>query len=70
MLNTINPQNLVITDAQWMGLAPLFIVTVGALLAMLLVTAKATRHTKLPLFGFTCLTLVASMVWTGMFWVK
>lgn len=70
MLNTINPQNLVITDAQWMGLAPLFIVTVGALLAMLLVTAKASRHTKLPLFGFTCLTLVASMVWTGMFWVK
>jgi NADH-quinone oxidoreductase subunit N len=70
MLNTINPQNLLITNAQWMGLAPLFIMTVGALLSMLLVTATASRTSKMPLFLFSCLTLVASMVWTGMFWVK
>lgn len=70
MLNTINPQNLVITDAQWMGLAPFLILTVGTLLSMLLTTAAVTRQSKLPLFLFSCLTLVAAGAWTGLFWVK
>jgi NADH-quinone oxidoreductase subunit N len=70
MLNTINPQNLVITDAQWMGLGPYAILSVGILILMLMATLSVSRQTKLPLFLFACITVVAAMVWTGMHWVK
>jgi NADH-quinone oxidoreductase subunit N len=70
MLNTINPQNLLITDAQWMGLGPYLILTVGILLSMLLATVAVSRESKLPLFLFSCLTIVAAGVWNGMYWVR
>jgi NADH-quinone oxidoreductase subunit N len=70
MLNTINPQNLVISDIQWMGLGPYIILTVGTLLSMLLVTASVSRQSKLPLFLFTAITLAAAGAWTGLYWMK
>jgi NADH-quinone oxidoreductase subunit N len=70
MLNTINPQNLVITDAQWMGLGPFAILTVGILISMLMATFSVSHRNKLPLFLFTALTLAAAGAWTGMHWVR
>lgn len=70
MLNTINPQNLVISDAQWMGLGPYAILSVGILVLMLMATFSVSHRNKLPLFFFACLTVGAAAVWTGMHWVK
>lgn len=70
MLNTINPQNLVISDVQWMALGPYLILTVGILISMLLVTVQVSRTSKLPLFLFSSLTLIAAGVWMGMHWVR
>lgn len=71
MLNTINPQNLVISAAQWMGLGPYLILTLGILLSMLLATVGfgEGKHNKMPLFLFSCLTLVLAGAWTGLHWM-
>ncbi len=70
MLTTINAQNLTLTDAQWMGLGPFLIMTVGILLSMLLATTSVSSRSKLPIFLFSCLVVVASGAWTALYWVK
>ncbi len=81
MLNTINPQNLVLSAAQWTALGPYIIVTVGILASMLLATvqfgsagdaAVKSRHggSRLHLFLFSVAVLLAAGGWTALHWVK
>lgn len=72
MLNTINPENLVLTAAQWSGLGPYLIMTVGCLLGLLLATLKFGKegNSRLPLFLFACLTVGTAAAWSGAYWVK
>ena len=74
MLNTINPQNLVLSGAQWMALGPYIIVTAGILLVMLLSTVKIggneERGSRLPVFLFSLAVVLAAGAWTGLNWVK
>ena len=71
MLNTINPQNLVLSTAHWMGLGSYLILTLGILLSMLIATVNfgEGKSSKLPIFLFSALTLVLAGAWTGLNWV-
>ncbi len=67
----INPLNLTLSEAQWMGLGPYLILTAGVLLSMLLATVHfGQKNTKLPLFLFSCFTVLAAGAWTGMHWMR
>lgn len=70
MLPIINPQNLVISDAQWMGLGPYVILTAGILISMLLATVAVRAQSKLPMFFFSLLTVLAAGVWTATHMVR
>ncbi len=73
MLNTINPQNLVLSEAQWFALGPYAIVAVGIMLSMLLATVKfgsGEHGSRLPVFLFSLAVVVVAGIWTGMHWVK
>ncbi|MGE3261287.1 MAG: NADH-quinone oxidoreductase subunit N [Bacteriovoracia bacterium] len=72
MLTIINPQNLVLSTAQWMALGPYLILTLGIMLSMLLATVHFGEGPgkKLPLFIFSAITLVMTIVWTELHWVQ
>jgi len=71
MLNTINPQNLVLSAAQWSALGPYIIVAVGILASMLLATVKfGETGSRMPLFLFSVAVLLAAGGWNAMNWVK
>lgn len=69
MLNTINPQNLVLNAAQWTALGPYIILSVGIILSMLLATVRF-GGSRLPLFLFSLAVVLAAGAWNGMHWVK
>lgn len=72
MLNTINPQNLVLSHEQWLALSPFLVMTGGILLSMILATmhfGKGKYH-KFPLFLLTTLTLAASSACVAFHWVR
>lgn len=75
MLSTINTANLSLTAAQWVGLGPFVIVTVGILLAMLLATvqfgdtSKNGTGCRMPLFFFSLAVMLGAGVWTALHWV-
>jgi NADH-quinone oxidoreductase subunit N len=70
MLNTINAAHLTLSTAQWHGLMPFIILTVSALVSLLLVTVKfGSNGSKLPLFIFSCLSLLAAGAWNCFFWI-
>lgn len=70
MLNTINVQNLVLTDAHWRGLGPILILTVGILVSMILATVKNRLDSRMPIFLFSLLTVVLAGLWSGMHMVR
>lgn len=71
MLNTINPQNLAFSTAQWAALAPLIIMAAGALISMLLGTVKfGGKEAKLPLLIFSIATLGLVIFWVSTHWVR
>lgn len=71
MLNTINPQNLVLSQAQWLALGPYLIVTVGILLSMLLATVQfGAKGSRLPVFLFSLAVILAAGAWAAVYWVK
>lgn len=73
MLNTINPQNLVLSQAQWLALGPYVIVTVGILLSMLLATVQfgpEGKGSRLPVFLFSLAVILAAGAWAAVYWVK
>lgn len=70
MLNTINPQNLTLSHAQWLALGPYLILTVGILLAMLLTTVQwGGKSSRLPVFLFSTFVAIAAGGWTCFHWV-
>jgi NADH-quinone oxidoreductase subunit N len=78
MLNTINPANLTLSAAQWLGLGPYVIVTVGIMLAMLLCTvefgfsgeATLKKHgSRLPVFLFSLAVMAGAGIFTAFHWV-
>lgn len=71
MLNTINPQNLVLSAAQWSALGPYMIVSAGILASMLLATVKfGDKGCRMPLFLFSLAVLLVAGGWNAMNWVK
>ncbi len=69
MLNTINPQNLALSAAQWMALGPYIIVTAGILVAMLLATVRFGKtSSRLPLLFFSVALMVGACVWNCVHW--
>ncbi len=71
MLNTINPQNLALSTAQWIALGPFIIVSLGILAAMLLATVQFGKNSsRLPLFIFSMLVMLGAGAWTGTHWVR
>src|SRR5437868_5846645 len=69
MLNTINPQNLSLSAAQWTALGPYVIVTLGILASMVLSTVNFGKNaSRFPLFLFSMAVMTGACVWTGIHW--
>ena len=70
MLNTINPQNLVISAIQWRALGPVWILALAVLISMLMASVHfgSGKLGKLPHLLFSCFALVVVIIYTCRNW--